>query len=111
MRGENLFFTGCAGTGKSVRISISYETTHQQTVLKEIIRVLPKQTTFVTASTGMAAINIGGITLHSFAGIEKGIGTKLELLAKVKSRGRNMSWWKRATSRWFKLFVVTDLKP
>jgi hypothetical protein len=51
----NTLFRRCsAGTGKS-------------TVLKQLINMLPPATTFVTASTGVAAVNIGGITLHQFA--------------------------------------------
>jgi len=53
------------GTGKSV-------------LLREIIRFLTKgssdipDTVAITASTGIAAINIGGVTLHSWAGIKLG---------------------------------------
>lgn len=54
--GKSIFFTGCAGTGKSY-------------LLKAIIASLSPSTTFVTALTGVAALNIGGKTLHSFAGI------------------------------------------
>lgn len=67
----NVFFTGAAGTGKSL-------------VLRRIIEMLPAATTVVTAATGMvhiidwveigsisgiAACQLGGITLHSFASI------------------------------------------
>jgi energy-coupling factor transporter ATP-binding protein EcfA2 len=55
-QGKSVFFTGCAGTGKSY-------------LLKAIVAVLPEQTTHLTALTGVAALNIGGRTLHSFAGI------------------------------------------
>lgn len=50
-RGKNVFFSGCAGTGKS----------H---LLKLLTQFLPKRSTFFTASTGLAAVNIGGSTLH-----------------------------------------------
>lgn len=53
--GNSLFFTGSAGTGKTF-------------LLKRIISLLPPDSTFVTASTGIAATHIGGSTLHSFAG-------------------------------------------
>lgn len=56
LHGESLFFTGSAGTGKSY-------------LLKFIISRLAPNTTFVTASTGIAACNINGITLHMFSGI------------------------------------------
>ena len=49
--GTNVFLTGGAGTGKSY-------------VLKQVIKTLPANTTVVCAPTGIAAINIHGITIH-----------------------------------------------
>lgn len=40
---KNVFFTGSAGTGKSL-------------VLRRIIELLPAATTFVTASTGFSSV-------------------------------------------------------
>lgn len=54
--GKNIFFTGGAGTGKSF-------------LLKQIIKALPKESTFVTAPTGVAACNVNGMTLNSFSGV------------------------------------------
>ena len=48
----NLFLTGKAGTGKT-------------TFLKELKRRSPKRME-VLAPTGIAAINAGGVTIHSF---------------------------------------------
>ncbi len=50
--GANLFLTGKAGTGKT-------------TFLKELRRLSPKRMV-VLAPTGIAAINAGGVTIHSF---------------------------------------------
>ena len=49
--GHNAFFTGSAGTGKS----------H---LLRHLLKVMDSATTFVTAPTGIAACNVGGITLQ-----------------------------------------------
>lgn len=55
-QGSSIFFTGCAGTGKSL-------------LLRHIVKVLPPDTTFVTGTTGMASSLLGGTTINSFAGI------------------------------------------
>ena len=54
--GYNVFFTGSGGSGKSFLINI-------------IRKCLPHDSSFVTASTGVAASLINGITLHTFAGL------------------------------------------
>ena len=55
-KGLSLFITGPAGTGKTK-------------VLSEVITSLPKETTYVTAPTGMAASLLPrGINIHSFMG-------------------------------------------
>ncbi|MDL2265916.1 AAA family ATPase, partial [Parabacteroides sp. OttesenSCG-928-G21] len=50
--GTNLFLTGKAGTGKT-------------TFLKQLKELSPKRM-IVVAPTGVAAINAGGVTIHSF---------------------------------------------
>lgn len=75
-RGKSIFFTGSAGTGKSV-------------LMREIIKKLrikykrEPDRIAVTASTGLAACNIEGVTLHSFAGIGLGKEPVPELVKKV----------------------------
>ncbi|KAF1983130.1 hypothetical protein K402DRAFT_294663, partial [Aulographum hederae CBS 113979] len=74
---KSVFFTGSAGTGKSV-------------LLREIISSLRKKHTrepdrvAVTASTGLAACNVGGVTLHSFSGIGLGKEPVPDLVKKIK---------------------------
>ncbi|QRV74297.1 ATP-dependent DNA helicase PIF1 [Ceratobasidium sp. AG-Ba] len=86
--GKNIFFTGSAGTGKSV-------------LLREIIKALRKKhgksqdAVAITASTGIAACNIGGQTLHSFSGIGIGEGTPEALSTKIKKNKNALSRWLR----------------
>ncbi|NOT55775.1 MAG: AAA family ATPase, partial [Deltaproteobacteria bacterium] len=51
-QGESLFITGKAGTGKSTLLQYLRSTTNKETV--------------VLAPTGVAALNVGGQTIHSF---------------------------------------------
>lgn len=50
--GENLFLTGKAGTGKTTFLRNLKETSHKRMI--------------VVAPTGIAAMNAGGVTIHSF---------------------------------------------
>ncbi|OLQ11228.1 ATP-dependent DNA helicase RRM3 [Symbiodinium microadriaticum] len=69
LRGRSLFLTGAAGTGKSL-------------VLRAVNREAKRQVA-LTAPTGAAALQIGGTTLHSWAGIGRGNGSTAELVARV----------------------------
>lgn len=90
--GNSVFYTGSAGTGKSV-------------LLREIIRTLRKKyikssdAIAITASTGIAACNIGGVTIHSFAGIGIGEGSVEDLVNRVRKN-------KKAASRWLRTKVL-----
>lgn len=61
MRGDDTFVTGGAGTGKSV-------------LIKEVIRGLEirRRSVVVCAPTGIAAVAIGGTTIHKAFGFRKG---------------------------------------
>ncbi|GBE86663.1 ATP-dependent DNA helicase PIF1 [Sparassis crispa] len=90
--GQSVFYTGSAGTGKSV-------------LLREIIKTMKKKhpraidAVAVTASTGIAACNIGGITIHSFAGIGLGRESAEQLATKIRKN-------KKATGRWLRTQVL-----
>ena len=70
----NVFITGQAGTGKSHLLRYVVETLQGKSHL----------TVGVCAPTGVAAVIVGGSTLHSFFGIGLGTGTKSNLLKKVR---------------------------
>ena len=68
--GHSVLITGLAGTGKSF-------------LLRHIIEALPKENLFTTGSTGIAAVNVGGVTLHSFAGVGLAQEPVLNLVQKL----------------------------
>jgi hypothetical protein len=87
LAGANVFFTGGAGTGKS-------------TLLNKIITELNNKhgagCVFVTATTGLAACNIGGTTIHQFAGIGVMEGTVEDIVREVMKRTTTVRRWKQA---------------
>lgn len=88
LKGESVFFTGSAGTGKSV-------------LLRHIIAALKQSyknkadAVVVTASTGMAACAIGGTTIHSFAGVGIALESPDLLVSKVRKNKKAVSRWTR----------------
>jgi ATP-dependent DNA helicase PIF1 len=60
LKGDNIYISGRAGSGKSV-------------ILKEIYNkckeTLSKDSFYITSTTGISAYNIGGRTIHSWAGV------------------------------------------
>lgn len=87
--GHNIFYTGSAGSGKSV-------------LLREMIKILKRKygddQVAVTASTGLAACNIGGVTVHSFAGVGLGNGEVTKLYRKVRRSRKHMKRWESVSA-------------
>lgn len=85
---RNVFFTGSAGTGKSVLL---------REIIKELRRKHAKSpdAVAVTASTGIAACNIGGVTIHSFAGIGLGKEPATQLVNKIRKNRKAAGRWQR----------------
>jgi len=83
---KSVFFTGSAGTGKSVLM---------RSIIDRLKRKFAKdpERVCVTASTGLAACNIGGQTLHSFAGIGLGKEDVPTLVKKIKKNAKFKNRW------------------
>lgn len=86
---KNVFYTGSAGTGKSVllrelvsRLKLKY------------LRDRPSAVA-VTASTGLAAVNIGGITINKFSGMGIAAEPPQRLAARVSKNKQASERWKR----------------
>jgi len=82
LTGKSIFFTGGAGTGKSF-------------LLKKLVEILPPADVVTTASTAMAASQIGGTTIHRWAGIGLGEGDVLALAHKLKKRRDALQRWRQ----------------
>lgn len=81
---RSVFITGGAGTGKS----------H---LLRILTRALPVSTTFVTATTGLAALQLSGTTLHAFAGcgVVQAHTPWRRVLHQVMTKTRAVRAWRR----------------
>jgi ATP-dependent DNA helicase PIF1 len=91
LQGKNVFFTGMGGTGKSLVLKL---------LLQRLRALHGDSAVAATAPTGVAAINVGGQTLHSFVGC--GVPTC------VASFGELM-WRRRQTWEGLKVLVVDEV--
>lgn len=71
--GRNVFITGSGGTGKSFLV---------KALVKEFKDI------HLTATTGVAAVNIGGRTIHSWAGIGLGRDSVRDIVVKLQHHVR-----------------------
>ncbi|KKY19378.1 putative mitochondrial dna helicase [Phaeomoniella chlamydospora] len=88
--GKSVFFTGSAGTGKSVLMRQIIDKLKDKYASKD-----NQSAVAVTASTGLAACNIEGSTIHSFAGIGLGKEAAPELIKKVKKNMKAVTRWRQ----------------
>jgi PIF1-like helicase/Helix-turn-helix domain len=104
---QSIFLTGKAGTGKTTMLKKIIQTTHKNTV--------------VVAPTGIAALNAGGVTIHSMFQLPLGgfvpdmsfeaelnIGIKLESITSL-SKTFKMSGTKQAVIRNMDLLVIDEV--
>jgi len=76
-------------------------------VLREVIRQLKGTTSVaITAPTGIAGLNIGGSTIHSFAGIGLGKEAADRLASKIKHSKRLYERWTTT-----KVLVIDEGQP
>jgi hypothetical protein len=97
LSGKSIFFTGSAGTGKSFllrRIIDGLRAKHARAGAASL--GAQGDAVYVTAPTGIAACNIGGTTIHSFAGIGRGDGPGDRLAADVERKPVPSARWKAA---------------
>lgn len=84
LAGNNVFFTGSAGVGKSLTLRV---------VVHELRRKYGHGAVAVTASTGIAATHVGGTTLHSFAGVGLGTGSFDSILKVACRNPKTLERW------------------
>jgi ATP-dependent DNA helicase PIF1 len=86
---KNAFITGSAGTGKSFLLRY---------LVQELQNRFGNNAVAVTASTGIAAVNLGGQTLHSFAGIglANGLGDNQKVINKIRKNMKAVKRWQDA---------------
>ena len=95
--GKSVFFTGSAGTGKSVLMR------HLILKLRDKYKREPDRVA-VTASTGLAACHIEGITLHSFAGVGLAQEPAPELIKRIKRNAKSKQRWQRT-----KVLIIDEI--
>lgn len=81
---KSVFFTGSAGTGKSF-------------LLQHILKIgrQAKRRVYATATTGIAAYNIGGMTLHHFAGLDtRPNASRADLLHQIQQKKDALLRWR-----------------
>jgi ATP-dependent DNA helicase PIF1 len=84
MRGNNVFITGEAGSGKSFLI---------QHIVRKFRRM--RRVHALTATTGVAAWHINGVTLHRFAGVGMGNYDGAVLYNMIRTNAEKLERWRK----------------
>jgi ATP-dependent DNA helicase PIF1 len=99
LAGERLFITGAAGTGKSFLVASIISALAEQGMTEANGQVA------ITALTGIAAINIDGKTIHSWAGVGQANKKRETLVKQAISRSGLVESWKKV-----KVLIIDESK-
>jgi ATP-dependent DNA helicase PIF1 len=97
---RNVFVSGAGGTGKSHLLGVVRRWAQARKLMFA-----------VTATTGVAALNIGGVTINSWAGIGLGKESIDTLVAKIRSTNTKRNRYGSALNRWNKtqLLIIDEI--
>jgi len=92
---DNVFITGSAGTGKSYLLKY---------LINQLQNIYGEDAIAVTAPTGVAAVNIGGQTIHSFAGLGYTLSSPEITIMKIMKSKKHKSSWKQT-----KVLIIDEI--
>jgi ATP-dependent DNA helicase PIF1 len=95
LAGHSLFLTGSAGTGKSFLLS---------RIVDALKGKYGEEAVYVTATTGVAAVNVDGCTIHSYAGFGLGKGHVFDLLVPLRRKRDVVERWTKT-----RVLVIDEL--
>lgn len=98
LSGKSVFLTGAAGVGKSYLLRHVISSLQQQSCneKREFQEHAADKALAVTASTGIAATHIHGVTLHSWTGVGLGKGPTEKIVNKVVKNPASLRRWQQA---------------
>lgn len=91
----NVFYSGSAGTGKSIIL---------RNIIERLTSLYGKEYIAITASTGLAATTIGGVTLHRWAGIGLGNGPTEIIINRIQRKFDLFASWKNT-----KVLIIDEI--
>lgn len=97
--GGNAFLTGAAGVGKSYLLNYLIQGLRQKYnngETEDPTTTTTTPTVVVAAATGIAATHISGVTIHSWAGVQLGVGGAAKLVPRVMNNHAACQRWRKA---------------